>query len=1338
MVFKPFTHLARQKFIKSFTHGYAQTVVAASQTSYAASTSSFPSFTQHGIGRYGKTNAPQAHNAFQCGSSSAGAGTKATSSVSGHQNDSGLAAYYAAWHQQQQTSEDGVPEWTQYQFAKRIGWRTSSSIREAPDNGTVTAGAADGDGSPLQRAEPSSEPRDDRSSGVDAVDQSESGKGRLGSDLVLTREYSPVQPAQQDVEATLIEVGKYVPQIAKASNADAITVADQSSIATTEKNLALTPTHSPDSELSLSYRSTSGTPFSEPRSQAFSDHIDELYTAKRYAEVPATFEALLAAKEKPTTKAYNALLTAAVHIPAGKHQAISKVLSVFSDMRRRQVSPDTLTYSILIETLASRALELASSRRSLIERRARFDRSQGIGKSLFSLEYDVEQDILAEDDSGGITLRLFNLFQNETNLPALPLTTYQYVIAVCAEDGKAADFIAIYAHMERHQVVPSADMFLSMITGFAKAKDLVSAQECYNEYKALAVAADNGHLSIINRADEKVYTALMSAYVMCDKANGAARFLDKIRQQYLDTADEANHKRLTFLDDLAIPEAFVEELLKAGRVEEASSWAETAKMSPSVFEKTWARICGVAADRNEAELAIRAFERLASFSPGQQTAAVALLALHLRGGDLRLAGKYWDVLSSNTSPWSTSLVEPSAMYVASLLEHGQQAAALDLARRAFERIRTDTACTHEQPYTVEAIDGAIEALGLYMRDHGISLLAKPSVELLRIMMKNGGIINPIARQLLAGLGPESLKQLSSDDLMLLIRVQGGSILRATTLPDLPDVMRFAQLLETIMSGEIPLDQRTTELVEQVLPRLQTSHVSNGRPDLVLKWRDFLGRTAQGFPARLSLASSRTGNPISTPVQQNTAYDPHAASIDHRGSSIIADMLERRADRSDKSRVKDALSALKNIRRVGRHPRYATYAKLISAAAREHKIDLAHDVLHMAKVDVPFLSGYLEVEQGWTIILDAMVAACLTLGDRNSALKYHQELSDMGSFPSANTFGLYITTLKESTKTFDEATEALKIFRRAITDGVEPTSFLYNALIGKLGKARRIDDCLYYFGEMRNLGIQPTSVTYGTIVNALCRVSDEKHAEQLFEEMESMPNYKPRPAPYNSLMQFFLTTKRDRAKVLAYYDRMRMMRIPPASHTFKLLIDAYATLEPIDMPSAETVLDQMRQSGLQPEAVHYASLIHAKGCTMHNMDGAQKIFDDVLNDSRITPQACIYQAYLEAMVANHRVPETDGVLDAMRRRGVAMTPYIANTLIHGWALKGDIAMAKSIYDDVSINKREPSTYEAMTRAFLAVEDHDSATKVVQELFSRGYPTAVAEKVYELVGLRNKQT
>jgi pentatricopeptide repeat protein len=47
-------------------------------------------------------------------------------------------------------------------------------------------------------------------------------------------------------------------------------------------------------------------------------------------------------------------------------------------------------------------------------------------------------------------------------------------------------------------------------------------------------------------------------------------------------------------------------------------------------------------------------------------------------------------------------------------------------------------------------------------------------------------------------------------------------------------------------------------------------------------------------------------------------------------------------------------------------------------------------------------------------------------------------------------------------------------------------------------------CLHALVVGQDFADVPTSVTYGTIVNALCRVSDERFAEEMFEEMESMP------------------------------------------------------------------------------------------------------------------------------------------------------------------------------------------------------------------------------------------
>jgi len=136
--------------------------------------------------------------------------------------------------------------------------------------------------------------------------------------------------------------------------------------------------------------------------------------------------------------------------------------------------------------------------------------------------------------------------------------------------------------------------------------------------------------------------------------------------------------------------------------------------------------------------------------------------------------------------------------------------------------------------------------------------------------------------------------------------------------------------------------------------------------------------------------------------------------------------------------------------------------------------------------------------------------------------------------------------------------------------------------------------------------------------------------------------------------------------------------------------------------------------------------------MHDMAGARRVFDSVLSDTLIRPTDTLYQNLFESMVANHKVGETSELLRDMATRRVSMTPYIANTLIHGWAAEGNIGKAKEIYDSLGMAKREPSTYEAMTRAFLSVEDRANAEGVVQEMLSKGYPSAVADKVLVLVG------
>ncbi|KAF7512243.1 hypothetical protein GJ744_002405 [Endocarpon pusillum] len=1304
MVIKPFSHLARQSFAKTLVHGYAQSVVAASQSSYASTTGSLGQFHNYPVHKFARTT--QLQNVFQTASSSSGAGAKTGHASNGASTngDGGLAAYYAAWQHAQQTGDDS--DWRQHQFSKKIGWKsggrkseikrrhrhdlslTPDSLRPLPTSTDRAFSETDLHHlriSPEAEAEALDRVNEAIAQEIHAVKESHLTSATAETSLPINKPSKNVgaEAAQGPMEVVDAELGT-------PSSSDV-------------------PTSSRDTKLS--------SPAAEIHSS--SDQIVELSRVGQYSSIPAVFEDMLKDGVVPTVEAYNAILVSAIQLTKNVYQVLPKALEVYGDMLRRNVAPNDDTHIILIDFLTAQARDAHAAKAALELKRTRFGSAEG---AFLFRSSELEHELLAEDSSLEFALQQYQTAKSRLSGIKLPAQLYFALIQACAQHSRVRQMVEIFSDLKAQNVIPPGALFIPMIRAFAEVKDLKAANRSYEEYRALAVANTAGDINMIDRQDMMVYAALLKAFLTSDNAAGGLRFLDRILHSYENAAETQS---LVTAMEINFCSTFVENAIEKRDFEGALAFVGSRKLDEMTSDRLFSSICAAAADASQISTAEAAYKLVSPQSVEHLNATSAILAANLRLGRIEESRSLWDVMAAHPQTVASSL-ESTTMYACSLLKFGYTEEAFLQARTMFGRVRASAPDQSSRTNTMELIDESIVMFGEILMKMNAVISAQANMHLVRMMLENGGLVSPVAEHAMASIGPECVHQLNPQDIALALHVQAGMLSQGSSVSDPAHAPRFAHLLETVLNRGIPVDPSTVHAVTECISKL-----SNARPDLTQRWEDFL-QPAQ--PVESVASPYVPASPISPVVDfqaQHDSFDPYAHNTDFRASSTIAEQLESTTGRLE-NHLSDALSRFRNVRRAGRHPRYTTYAKLITAAGKTGQVHLVHEIFGMARHDVPFTVQYSAVKAGWVSILDAMVAACLTTGDRQLASKYHQDLLDMGAAPSANTFGLYITTLKESTKTFDEATEAVKIFQRAISEGVEPGVFLYNAVIGKLGKARRIDDCLLYFGDMQSRNIKPTSVTYGTLVNALCRTSEEKFAEDMFDEMESMPNYRPRAAPYNSIIQFFLNTKRDRSKVLGYFERMKSKNIKPTSHTFKLLIEAHASLEPIDLKAAEAVLADVKAAGMEPEAVHYGSLIHAKGCIMHDMAGARALFDSVISSGNIRPTDNLYQNLFEAMVANHQVADTTQVLRSMPKRNVAMTPYIANTLIHGWAAEGNIMEAKAIYDSLGYANREPSTYEAMTRAFLSAEDHQSASAVVQEMISKGYPPAVTEKVLVLVG------
>lgn len=1270
MPFKPLSHLARISFAKGVTHAYTPGAVVASQQGLGS---------LHSAPVSKLSKAAHLQNAFSSASGSgagAGAGAKAGHAGTPTNADGSLSQFFAAINQAQQTGDD--TELKRHQHARRIGWKQSekssgSRASARLDNLKPADILRQSVRVPVTRAYSDNAVRDVQK----AEDEFREAEALAKIDEAIAQEVRTIQESR----------------LTNGGEDDANVDSPVSNITSTHASASSDPVRSPETALT--------SPVSE-LSSLRSEEIVELGEQSQYAAIPYEFQSMVKDGLVPNVHAYNYIIQSAINL-AGGYQPFPRAIEVFNDMTNKGVQPNEETYRILIAFLSSQSLLASQAQKELRQHELRYGRGQG---SFTFASIKHKQELYSEDVSILMATKFYNIARREMSDFRLSDSQYAAFLKAYKSSGAASSMVALSKDMHSQQLLSSPENCIAAIDACAQAKDLSSAKNIYQQYRDLAI-----NRSTTDVLDNNAYTALIKAYYACGQEEEGLRFFERVVQSFEGAANKS--EMIQGLTDTFVVDGLVEHYVDSGNLHRALESLKANQLSENARSRAVSKILSAAADNNQAEV-VKTSLATNGASKISADSAMAVAAMHFRAGEVVQARAFW---AQHQKPADVSF---ATMYGLSVLATGHVEAALSDVLSMFRTIRL--APTGQlRPQVSGTLDESILLLGQTLSADNVLYSSQAAVLLFRVMIENGGLVPFITQAAIARVGPECVQQLSEQDIALALHVQAYMLpTQAQASNDLAQTARFSHLLETVLERRIGMDPATIHAVDNAIPQL-----ANARPDLERRWNAW--RRPESVMPQL-MSSMVTQTQLRESPQSAQLYDPYGHTTDHRASRAISELMESTSGRIE-NHINEAMSRLKNVRRMGRHLQYSAYAKLITAAGKARQGALMHEILAMARTDVPFNPSIPAVRNGWVSIYDSMIAACLSVGERQLAAKFHDELLSIGAAPSANTFGIYITTLEG---TFDEATEAVKIFQRAMAEGVTPTVFLFNAVIGKLGKARRIDDCLQYFGQMQNLGIRPSSVTYGTLVNALCRTSEESFAVEMFDEMEAAPNYRPRPAPYNSIIQYFLNTKRDRAKVLQYYGRMRSRDIKPTSHTYKLLIESYATLEPVNLTAAETVLEDMKANGVAPEAVHYGSLIHAKGCVLSDMPGARAVFDSVLADSSIRPTDNLYQNLLEAMVANHQVAETDAVLKDMNSRGISTTAYIANTLIHGWASTGDVTRAKAIYDSLSAAKREPSTYEAMTRAFLSIEDHASANVVAKEMLSKGYPSAVADKVLGLIG------
>ncbi|KAG1856308.1 hypothetical protein C8R48DRAFT_776128 [Suillus tomentosus] len=1003
--------------------------------------------------------------------------------------------------------------------------------------------------------------------------------------------------------------------------------------------------------------------------------------------------------KNPMVSEFNMALSG-LHETRRPGEPLTLLLETYNDMIRRSLKPNVRTYISLILALTERDYEVHKSIGVLD---GRVKRRKLIGRQEVALNEADEKRIeqLKAENNFATAMSMFDAALNVGARNKFPLAIYTNLLRSCAFQADVDAAIRVFAQLEsRTDFLPGPQVFLNLLSVYANANDLQGAKEVFQEFREaskagrvkgldFSAAPEAAVASSITRGQLLVWNKMIEAYFRGGQPAGALRLLE------------------TMMDSNANP-------------------AELSPEVPSPSSSTFSSIIAGFCYSGDVTSALSWFDRL------------------LQQGE---AARH---------PHESSLVPPrpdQLAWVVMLDFLAQEGMIADL-NRLYDIL---VECAPRDGLEVRRLDHTLvlEANVNYLQSGAISTPgAKKNAPAFKDVLRLVQLANKVNVSLSKELAVLYLHTYMStcnrgNMSQYAISLREHEALLSSALAVLSaetDMEQIITIKNYAYKGLIPL---LTALSKQnlQLSKLKASLISNLSDALYAGYSkeqrdEFFGKVTSDF--RIALEKPTESRNLSpNPVVQ--MYPPiKDIVVDGTLSRYVDEWFPSHPTVTIHEAYRRLQDGIANSKYV--HP--STLGRLINGFGRVGDLDKVHSLYDIAQIVLSSIDNKQWQSQAWFQIEDQMIIACAHAGDMEAAFQHRDRITSNGGIPSPDAYGSLIECVKDTT---DDTSNAMALFSDAQMLGCTPNVYLYNTIISKLAKARKADFALELFQQMKATpGVRPSSITYGAVIAACARVGDAQSAEQLFLEMSSQPNFKPRIPPYNMMMQLYAHTKPDRERVLHYYDQLLLAGVKPSAHTYKLLIDAYGTIEPVDVRAMEGVFELLRNNrSVVLQGSHWAALINAYGCVKKDLRKAISTFDSIP-----TPDAVAYESLINVLVINKQMALAPSYMEKLKSSGVHMTAYIANLLIKGYAAAGDVEEARRIFENLvdppsgvaasgnhvphegsnqrtspspSLSYREPSTWEAMFRAELGNGYRDRAVALLARLQERQFPAAVYNRI-----------
>lgn len=981
------------------------------------------------------------------------------------------------------------------------------------------------------------------------------------------------------------------------------------------------------------------------------------------------------------------------------NQPLTPMMNAYHDMISTGVRPSSQTYAFLIRSLCNRDSEVQKTVSMLKRQIAR------TGNTVHNLG-DLENERNMEK-----ALALFNKAVTEKSTQDFDTELYNTLLRGLSYQGNTQDGLYIYEHLESaHNATPNGMTFATLMSMFGTAGDLVAVRECFNEYKTI-----KKHLP--NHDSTYVYNAFVYAHVNAGDIPGALDIIENVMVQ--------DRIKITILPFNKI----VRRACFDGNMETVDSVLaklEADTKLPNPDASTYGMILSAYSHLKDFDKATKAYHNLLNYDISKQYGHLADYAFACTNN--HMPDQALDVVKAMTSRGLELDSNLCKGVVLSFVNNGRMDDAVTSLKSLIGLYTKNIFLDASSPVSELALDLTLKckdltnALSILQVINQYAIRPTPAVCEAVVSMYQEAKSNPDVWQRVS-------KDMNERSFFILYDIA----FRKENTPEAFCKFAFELLKDMHALNMSP----SASLYVRVLTRMKKYEAT-----------EYEARWKEEFAPYMSAIENQIKDPkAAAPKAQEVATAPSRAGAKASSDSAVkpianmtveSDLLSAAAlDAALGGKFDQAIDVLNNkIIKQGKVPTPEAVRDMIQLSTKLGRLDAAEDIYKTVIGSIRLLEGARK-QRGYHAIYNSMLVAHARHGDLNSAKVFYDKLRGHGLYPDGDAYGSLLACNASSTT--DESMDALAIYEESRRHNVRPTVYLYNVILSKLAKCRKIEPVLRLFNEMKQLGVTPNSITYASVISACIRCSSESRAAQYFQEMISSPKYQPRIGAYNSMIQFYVQQKPNREKALEYYNLSKQFNLKPSLHTYKLLMEAYANIPAYDMLTAHKLLTEMnKRHGYRPSAGHYATLIRSYGCLHRDVQSAVAVYKE-MQKADIKADETVYQAMMNTYIDNNDMNSAQEIYKDMLKQGTKSSAYIENLFIAGYGAQGQLDKAEQVFNSMSDSgnlAREPSTYEAMAKAYVENGEKTKAVQVVQQMRSRDFPPKVVDGVAQLIHASSK--